>query len=110
MAVDRDVLQFDCALSYGLVEYMRTLAYMAELGWSRRRVVPHGGHQMSLNMAAGLQLGGNESYPDVFQPFSGFADHTPIIEGHVALDQNMPGIGFEANASLFAVMRTVDAG
>ena len=29
---------------------------------------------MSLNIAAGLGLGGNESYPDLFQPFGGFPD------------------------------------
>lgn len=29
-----------------------TLKVMEELGWSSRRVVPHGGHQMSLNIAA----------------------------------------------------------
>ena len=39
-----------------------------------RRCIPHGGHQMSLNIAAGLGLGGNESYPDVFQPYGGFPD------------------------------------
>ncbi|MCP1327449.1 mandelate racemase/muconate lactonizing enzyme family protein, partial [Halomonas sp. 707D4] len=55
MRPDRDYLQFDCALSYGLVEYMKTLEVMKELGWSSRRVVPHGGHQMSLNIAAGLK-------------------------------------------------------
>ena len=65
MDAQRDWLQFDCALSYGLVEYLRTLGVLAQNGWSGRRVVPHGGHQMSLNMAAGLKLGGNESYPDV---------------------------------------------
>ena len=31
MRKDRDYLQFDCALSYGLVEYLRTLDVMAEL-------------------------------------------------------------------------------
>jgi L-alanine-DL-glutamate epimerase-like enolase superfamily enzyme len=56
-----------------------------ELGWSSRRVVPHGGHQMSLNIAAGLHLGGNESYPDVFQPFGGFADGIAVEDGYVAL-------------------------
>ena len=30
MRPDRDVLQFDCALSYGLVEYLRTLDMLAE--------------------------------------------------------------------------------
>ena len=78
MRHDRDWLQFDCALSYGLVEYMRTLDMLKEHGWSPRRCIPHGGHQLSLNIAAGLGLGGNESYPDVFQPFGGFADKTPV--------------------------------
>jgi L-alanine-DL-glutamate epimerase-like enolase superfamily enzyme len=68
MREDRDWLQFDCALSYGLVEYLRTLAMLREYGWSPTRCIPHGGHQMSLNIAAGLGLGGNESYPDLFQP------------------------------------------
>ncbi|UWQ23130.1 mandelate racemase/muconate lactonizing enzyme family protein [Jannaschia sp. W003] len=100
----RDVLQFDCALSYGLVEYMRTLEAIAAEGWSSRRVVPHGGHQMSLNIAAGLHLGGNESYPDVFQPFGGFADHTKVVDGRVGLP-GVPGVGFEAKADLHALLR-----
>jgi L-alanine-DL-glutamate epimerase-like enolase superfamily enzyme len=104
MRPDRDWLQFDCALSYGLVEYLRTLDVLAEYGWSSRRVVPHGGHQMSLNLAAGLHLGGNESYPDVFQPFGGFADGIAVEDGYVGLPEN-PGIGFEAKAALYAVMR-----
>jgi L-alanine-DL-glutamate epimerase-like enolase superfamily enzyme len=106
MRPDRDVLQFDCALSYGLVEYLRTLDMLEEHGWSRRTVVPHGGHQLSLNMAAGLGLGGNESYPGVFQPFGGFADRIPVENGYVALPES-PGIGFEEKANLWAVMRAV---
>ena len=102
-----DILQFDCALSYGLVEYLRTLSFMEDHGWSRRQVVPHGGHQMSLHMAAGLQLGGNESYPDVFQPYSGFADHTPVIDGKIRIDDS-PGIGFENNNSLFQIMKSIN--
>ena len=104
MRADRDWLQFDCALSYGLVEYMRTLAMLKENGWSPRRCCPHGGHQMSLNIAAGLGLGGNESYPDVFQPFGGFADNTPVVNGYVTMP-DMPGVGFEAKSKLYAVMR-----
>jgi L-alanine-DL-glutamate epimerase-like enolase superfamily enzyme len=106
MRPDRDVLQFDCALSYGLVEYLRTLKMLEENGWSRRRVVPHGGHQMSLNMAAGLHLGGNESYPDVFKPFCGFADGIAVENGYVRLPE-LPGVGFEGKAELYAVMKTV---
>jgi L-alanine-DL-glutamate epimerase-like enolase superfamily enzyme len=104
MRPERDWLQFDCALSYGLVEYLRTLDVLKEEGWSARRVVPHGGHQMSLNIAAGLHLGGNESYPDVFQPFGGFADDVAVEDGYVALPE-IPGIGFEAKANLWAVMK-----
>ena len=104
MRPDRDYLQFDCALSYGLVEYLRTLQVMKELGWSSRRVVPHGGHQMSLAIAAGLHLGGNESYPDVFRPFGGFADDIAVEGGFVALP-DVPGIGFEAKAELYSLLR-----
>ena len=106
MRPDRDWLQFDCALSYGLVEYLRTLDVLAENGWSTRRVVPHGGHQMSLNIAAGLHLGGNESYPDVFKPFGGFADGIAVENGYVGLP-GIPGIGFEAKSELYAVMKAL---
>ncbi len=106
MHASSDFLQFDCALSYGLVEYLRTLDVLEELGWSSRRVVPHGGHQMSLNIAAGLHLGGNESYPDVFRPFCGFADGIAVEDGHVRLPDT-PGIGFETKNELFSVMRTL---
>ena len=103
MRPDRDWLQFDCALSYGLVEYLRTLDMLKTHGWSANRCVPHGGHQMSLNIAAGLGLGGNESYPDLFQPFGGFPDGTRVEDGHVFLPA-LPGIGFEGKSDLFAVM------
>ena len=108
MRPDRDWLQFDCALSYGLVEYLRTLEVLERHGWSTRRVVPHGGHQMSLNIAAGLHLGGNESYPDVFKPFGGFADGIAVEDGYVRLP-DVPGVGFEAKAELYALMRELAA-
>jgi L-alanine-DL-glutamate epimerase-like enolase superfamily enzyme len=109
MRPDRDVLQFDCALSYGLVEYLRILDMLKEHGWSPERCIPHGGHQMSLNIAAGLGLGGNESYPGIFQPFGGFADGIPVENSYVRLPE-IPGIGFEAKKELFAVMKAlVDA-
>jgi L-alanine-DL-glutamate epimerase-like enolase superfamily enzyme len=103
---DRDVLQFDCALSYGLVEYLRILDMLKEHGWSPARCIPHGGHQMSLNIAAGLGLGGNESYPGIFQPFGGFADGIPVEDSYVRLPE-IPGIGFEAKNELFRVMKAL---
>ncbi|HWP87643.1 MAG TPA: mandelate racemase/muconate lactonizing enzyme family protein [Burkholderiales bacterium] len=109
MRADRDWLQFDCALSYGLVEYLRTVQMLRQNAWSPRRCVPHGGHQMSLNIAAGLGLGGNESYPDVFQPFGGFADGTPVVNSYVTMPE-VPGVGFEAKEKLYAVMKNLADG
>ncbi|HPA39756.1 MAG TPA: mandelate racemase/muconate lactonizing enzyme family protein [Phenylobacterium sp.] len=104
MRPDRDWLQFDCALSYGLVEYMRTLKALDQAGWSASRCIPHGGHQMSLNIAAGLGLGGNESYPDLFQPYGGFPDGVKVENGHIVMP-DLPGIGFEGKSDLIRVMR-----
>ncbi|MDE2517220.1 MAG: mandelate racemase/muconate lactonizing enzyme family protein [Rhodospirillales bacterium] len=104
MRPDRDWLQFDCALSYGLCEYQRTLKAVADAGWSWRRCIPHGGHQMSLAIAAGLGLGGNESYPDVFQPYGGFPDGTRVDDSIVTLPE-LPGIGFEGKADLYVHMK-----
>ena len=104
MRSDRDWLQFDCALSYGLCEYQRTLRELNTAGWSPSRCIPHGGHQMSLNIAAGLGLGGNESYPDLFQPYGGFPDGVRVENGHIVMPE-LPGIGFEGKSDLIQVMR-----
>jgi len=106
MRADRDFLQFDCALSYGLCEYLRTLEVVKTAGWSPRRCIPHGGHQMSLNIAAGLGLGGNENYPDLFQPYGGFPDGVEVIDGHITMPE-LPGIGFEGKATLISDMRAL---
>ncbi|MEG3111144.1 mandelate racemase/muconate lactonizing enzyme family protein [Pantoea sp. T14] len=106
MRPDRDYLQFDCALSYGLVEYLRTLEVLKEFGWSPSRCIPHGGHQMSLNIAAGLGLGGNESYPDLFQPYGGFPDSVKVEDGHIIMPE-LPGIGFEGKSDLIKEMRAL---
>ncbi len=106
MRPDRDWLQFDCALSYGLCEYQRTLEVIKAHGWSPRRCIPHGGHQMSLNIAAGLGLGGNESYPDLFQPYGGFPDGVRVEDSHITMP-DLVGIGFEGKADLYAEMKAL---
>lgn len=108
MRPDRDWLQFDCALSYGLVEYLRTLDMLKAHGWSPSRCIPHGGHQMSLNIAAGLGLGGNESYPDLFQPYGGFPDGVKVEGGHIVMP-DIPGIGFEGKSDLIREMHALSA-
>src|SRR3981189_3397299 len=106
MRPPRDWRQFDCALSYGLCEYQPTLAMLKSHGWSASRCIPHGGHQMSLNIAAGLGLGGNESYPDLFQPYGGFPDGVRVENGHITMP-DLPGIGFEGKSDLYAEMRAL---
>src|SRR2546426_627814 len=53
---------------------------------------------------AGLGLGGNESYPDLFQPFGGFPDGVKVENGYITMP-DLPGIGFEGKADLIEVMR-----
>jgi L-alanine-DL-glutamate epimerase-like enolase superfamily enzyme len=101
---DRDWVQLDPALAYGLTEYLRFIAMAEQMGWSRRRLIPHGGHQLALNIAAGLQTGGSESYPGVFQPYGGFADNLVLVDGYARLHEE-PGIGVELRAEMFADMR-----
>jgi D(-)-tartrate dehydratase len=103
MRPDRDFLQMDPVLSYGIVEYTRTLAMLEEHGWSTRRLIPHGGHQMVLHLSAALHLGGNELYPSLFRPFGQLAAGMDIVDGQVQL-QELPGIGYEGNSALMDVL------
>ena len=104
MRPDRDYIQVDPALSYGLTEYLRVQQMLREHGWSSRRCIPHGGHQFSLHIAAALKLGGNESYPGEFQPTGGFADDAVVSNSQVGLTE-IPGIGFEAKRAFYKVLR-----
>jgi D(-)-tartrate dehydratase len=108
MRPDRDTIQVDPALSYGLVEYLRIQEMLRLHGWSSRRCIPHGGHQFSLHIAAALKLGGNESYPGEFQPTGGFADGAVVEHSRVGLTE-MPGIGFEEKADFYRVLRGLHA-
>lgn len=103
MLPERDFLQMDPVLSYGLVEYLRILRMLKSENWSWRRCIPHGGHQFALHIAGGLGLGGNESYPGIFKPFGGFADNEPVSAGRTRLPQ-APGIGMELKAELKSIL------
>jgi len=104
MRPDRDTIQVDPALSYGLVEYLRIQDMLRQHGWDSSRCIPHGGHQFSLHIAAALKLGGNESYPGEFKPAGGFADGAVVRDGYVGLT-DLPGIGLEAKAEFYRVLR-----
>ena len=51
-----------------------------------------------------FRLGGNESYPDLFQPYGGFPDGVKVENSIVTLPE-LNGIGFEGKSDLFAVMK-----
>jgi L-alanine-DL-glutamate epimerase-like enolase superfamily enzyme len=108
LRADRDTLQMDPALSYGLTEFRQTLATLYELGWDPNRCVPHGGHQFNLAIAAAFHLGGCESYPGIFAPFGGFADGYAIEDGYIRTS-DAPGIGLELKASLGKLLDEVTA-
>jgi D(-)-tartrate dehydratase len=99
-----DVIQIDPPQAYGIVQYARTLEMLAQHGWPRTCMFPHGGNQMSLAIAAGFGLGGAESYPGVFGDFGGFADDARLEDGKISLSDR-PGIGFEGQARLYRIMR-----
>ena len=100
----RDIIQIDVPQSYGIVQFTRTLAMLEGRGWARGSIFPHGGNQMTLHIVGGFALGGCEAYPGVFGPFAGFADDAKVDNGWLALPQR-PGIGFEAQNELYALMR-----
>jgi L-alanine-DL-glutamate epimerase-like enolase superfamily enzyme len=106
MKPQRDYLQMDPVLSYGLVEYLRILEVMRAYDWKPSRAIPHGGHQFALHIAAGLGLHGNESYPGVFEPIGGFSDGVPIENGTIRLP-DIPGIGIESKQKLHTLFQQV---
>lgn len=106
MNSQKDFIQVDPVLSYGLVEYLRILDLLDKFGWKPNRMIPHGGHQLTLHIAAAFGLYGNEAYPEVFQPFSGFQDGCTIDNGFITLTDT-PGIGFEKKNDLYSVFKTL---
>ena len=101
-----DIIQIDVPQSYGIVQFARTLEMLKANGWERSAIYPHGGNQMTLAIVAGFGLGGCEAYPGVFGVFAGFADDAKVENGFIGLSDR-PGIGFEAQNELFAVMKSL---
>ena len=100
---DRDLLQFDVSLSYGIPEYLRIVKAVEEAGWPRRRLVPHAGHLFAFNVVAGLGLGGHEIAPDANLVLGGLPDGWTVDGGRVAPGE-LPGVGFEGKANAMAVL------
>lgn len=96
---DRDILQMDPGLAYGVSEYLEIIRALESAGWSRRSCFPHGGNLFNLHIAQGLQIGGTEVYPEVFAPFGGFGESVEIENGRASAPE-VTGIGWETKPDL----------
>ena len=104
LRADRDLIQVDPALSYGMVEYAN-IVRLAEAGeWPRSQMAPHAGHLLAYHAVAGLGLGAHEiaARPDFI--LGGLQDGVKIEDGAGTLPET-PGIGFETHAHLWAVLK-----
>jgi len=106
---DRDILQVDPPQAYGIDAYARMTERVEARGGTRKHIYPHGGNMMSFALAAGLGLGGCESYPGVFGAFGGFAEGMEVRAGEIAPPSHA-GVGFEAQPALYAIMRALSDG
>jgi L-alanine-DL-glutamate epimerase-like enolase superfamily enzyme len=100
----KDVLQMDAGLSYGIGEYVTMLDLMAAAGFGRAHAMPHGGHLVNLHIGLGLDLGGCEVYPGVFQPFGGYGSAVKVVGGR-ATASDAPGFGLEQMPGLAPLVR-----
>ncbi len=101
MRPDKDIFQMDAGLSYGLTEYAKMISMLEDNGFNRKQSFPHGGHLINLHIAVGLDLGGCEAYPGVFQPFGGYPAECNI-GGGVVWPTDAPGFGLEQKTELQA--------
>ncbi|MCR9258723.1 MAG: mandelate racemase [Pseudomonadaceae bacterium] len=96
---DKDILQMDPGLSYGLTEYQKILALTTAAGFHRTQCIPHGGHLINLHIVTALGLGGCEAYPGVFEPFGGYSTQCRVDNGRV-MPSDAPGFGLEQKTEL----------
>jgi L-alanine-DL-glutamate epimerase-like enolase superfamily enzyme len=98
---ERDFIQVDPLLAYGVDEYVRIL----EL-WPRAQFMPHAGHLFNAHCVAAFGLGMAEAAPDASLIYGGYWDGVRVDAGRVKIP-DVPGVGFEAKANLCAVLETL---
>ena len=99
MRPGKDIFQMDAGLAYGLTEYARMIDVIESRGFNRAQAYPHGGHLINLHIAVGLELGGCEAYPGVFQPFGGYPAGCGVGGGLVR-PTDAAGFGLEEKDAL----------
>lgn len=101
---ERDFVQIDPLLAYGVDEYVRILDLYA--AWPRRQFLPHAGHLFAAHCVAGLGLGMAEAAPDAALAYGGYWDGVRVERGRVTIP-DAPGAGYERKRNLFAVMESL---
>jgi D(-)-tartrate dehydratase len=102
---ERDFVQFDPLLSYGLCEFAKILDIYRAAGWEKEYFLPHAGHLFAAHCVAGLKLGMAEAAPDATLPYGGFWDGVRVAGGRITIPE-LPGAGYEAKANLFAILES----
>ena len=95
---ERDFIQVDPLLAYGVDEYVRILDL-----WPHGQCLPHAGHLFAAQCVAAFRLGMAEAAPDASLVYGGYWDGVRVDGGRVKIP-DAPGVGFEAKANLFAVL------
>ena len=98
---ERDFIQVDPLLAYGVDEYVR----MLEL-WPRAQFMPHAGHLFNAHCVAAFGLGMAEAAPDASLVYGGYWDGVRVEAGRVKIP-DAPGAGYEAKRNLFAILEGV---
>jgi L-alanine-DL-glutamate epimerase-like enolase superfamily enzyme len=101
---ERDFVQVDPLLSYGVHEYVRILELFK--GWKRSQFLPHAGHLFAAHCVAGFALGMAEAAPDATLPYGGYWDGVRVAAGRVTIP-DAPGVGYELKPNLFRLLETV---
>jgi L-alanine-DL-glutamate epimerase-like enolase superfamily enzyme len=100
---ERDFVQVDPLLSYGVGEYVKIIAAFEAAGWKRTQFLPHAGHLFAAHCVAALGLGMAEAAPDAALPYGGYWDGVRVAGGRVTIPDT-PGAGYERKANLYALL------
>jgi L-alanine-DL-glutamate epimerase-like enolase superfamily enzyme len=103
---ERDFVQVDPLLAYGVTEYSKILAAYEAAGWKRKQFLPHAGHLFAAHCVAGLGLGMAEAAPDTSLPYGGYWDGVRVAGGRVTIP-DAPGAGYERKANLYALLESL---
>jgi D(-)-tartrate dehydratase len=106
LRTERDLLQFDPLLSYGIGELVKIVELYEASGWKRTQFLPHAGHLFAAHCVAGLGLGMAEAAPDASLPYGGYWDGVRVDGGRVTIPDTA-GVGYEAKANLFEILEGV---